>query len=147
MQELTPPGLQREFSQYIEKAIGEELGNIDRYYLGRDGQGFWVADERGVVGMVGIERHASGTAEIRRMAVDARHRRRGIGRALLASAEEFCRRHGYDRMILSTSELQPQARRLYESSGYRLVREEQDAPASHKSVGAGFTRYHYEKAL
>ena len=30
-------------------------------------------------------------------------------------------------MVLSTSELQGPARRLYESSGYRLVREERDA--------------------
>ena len=147
MHELTPPRLQREFSDYVEQAIRDELSRIDHYYLGRDGQGFWVADEAGVIGMVGIERHARDTAELRRMAVDATHRRRGIGRALLAAAEDFCRRHGYHRIILSTSELQAPARRLYESSGYRLVREERDAPASHKSVGAGFTRYHYEKAL
>jgi hypothetical protein len=49
--------------------------------------------------------------------------------------------------VLSTSELQSPARRLYESSGYGLVREERDAPASHKSAGAGLTRYHYEKML
>jgi hypothetical protein len=40
-----------------------------------------------------------------------------------------------------------QHRRLYESSGYRLEREERDAPVSHKSAGAGLTRYHYEKTL
>ena len=147
MHELTPPRLQREFSEYVEKAIREELGTVDGYYLGRDDQGFWVADEDGVIGMVGIERHAADTAELRRMAVNAAQRRRGVGRALLATAEDFCRQHGYHRLILSTSELQVPARRLYESGGYRLVREEQDAPASHKSVGTGFTRYHYEKAL
>jgi len=49
--------------------------------------------------------------------------------------------------VLSTSQLQAAARRLYESSGYRLVREEAAAAPSHKSVGAGLTRYHYEKAL
>ena len=65
----------------------------------------------------------------------------------LATAEAFCRDCGYRRLVLSTSELQVAAARLYESSGYRLVREEQAAQASHKSVGAGLTRYHYEKAL
>jgi hypothetical protein len=29
----------------------------------------------------------------------------------------------------------------------RQVREERDAPASHKSAGARLTRYHYEKTL
>ena len=72
MHELTPSRLQREFSEYVEKAIREELGRIDDYYLGRDDQGFWVADEDGVIGMVGIERHASDAAELRRMAVDPR---------------------------------------------------------------------------
>jgi GNAT superfamily N-acetyltransferase len=147
MQELTPPGREREFSEYVDNAIREELGRIDDYYFGREGQGFWVADEDGVIGMIGVERHASDNAELRRMAVNAAHRRGGIGRALLAAAEDFCRQHGYRRVSLSTSELQAPARRLYESSSYRLVREEQDAPASHKSVGAGFTRYHYEKSL
>ena len=70
MHELTPSRLQREFSEYVEKAIREELGKIDDYYLGRDNQGFWIADEDGVIGMVGIERHASDAAELRRMAVD-----------------------------------------------------------------------------
>jgi GNAT superfamily N-acetyltransferase len=123
MQELTPPRLQRQFTAYVEKAISEELGRIDGYYLGREGQGFWVAEDEHVIGMAGIERRTSDTAE------------------------DFCRRHGYRRIVPSTSELQAPARRLYESSGYRLEREESDAPASHKSAGAGLTRYHYEKAL
>jgi putative acetyltransferase len=50
-------------------------------------------------------------------------------------------------VVLSTSELQVAAMRLYESSGYRVVRKEAAAAASHKSVGAGLARYHYEKAL
>jgi putative acetyltransferase len=81
------------------------------------------------------------------MAVEKAHRRKGIGRELLATAEAFCRDCGYRRVVLSTSELQVAAMRLYESSGYRRVREEAAAPASHKSVGAGLTRYHYEKPL
>jgi GNAT superfamily N-acetyltransferase len=147
MQELTPPRLAREFAAYVDTAIREELGRIPDYYLVREDQGFWVADENGVVGMVGIERHQPGVAELRRMAVDAAQRRRGVGRTLLAAAEAFCRRQGYHRLILSTSELQGPARHLYELSGYRLVREERDAPGSHKSAGAGLTRYHYEKTL
>ena len=143
MQELTPPTLEAEFRAYVERAIREELSRIDEYY----GEAFWVAEDDGVIGMVGIERHAPDTAEVRRMAVARAHRRKGIGRALLGTAEAFCRQAGYRKVVLSTSELQSPARRLYESSGYGLVREERDAPASHKSAGAGLTRYHYEKRL
>ncbi len=97
--------------------------------------------------MVGIEYRDDQTAELRRMAVQEAQRRKGIARKLLATAEAFSRDHGYRRVVLSTSELQLAARTLYESSGYRLVREEKNAAASHKSVGAGLTRHHYEKAL
>jgi GNAT superfamily N-acetyltransferase len=145
MWELTPPSLGAEFQDYIERAIREELGRIEEYYFSRDDQGFWVADN--VVGMVGIERQSQECAELRRMAVARSHRRKGIGRELLDTAEAFCRDRGYRRMVLSTSELQVAAMRLYESSGYRMVRKELAAPASHKSVGASLARYHYEKAL
>lgn len=147
MWELTPPHLGEEFQSYIETAIRDELGRVEEYYFRRDGQSFWVVDDPRVVGMVGVERRSAECAELRRMAVEKNHRRKGIGRQLLGIAEAFCRDAGYRKLILSTSELQAAARQLYESSGYRLVREERAAPASHKSVGAGLTRYHYEKEL
>ena len=146
MWELAPPHLGAEFQSYTERAIREELGRVEEYYFGREGQGFWVAENSRVVGMVGIEKHADDAGELRRMAVGKDYRRHGIGRELLACAEAFCRDTGYRKVVLSTSELQFAAMRLYESSGYRLVRKEIAAPASHKSVG-GLTRYHYEKVL
>jgi putative acetyltransferase len=147
MWELAPPRLGAEFQAYIERAIGEELGRIEEHYFKRAGQGFWVAVAGAVVGMVGVERHDDDAAELRRMAVAREHRRKGIARKLLAAAEAFCSRQGYRRIVLSTSELQQAAARLYQSSGYLMVREEPAAPASHKSVGAGLTRFHYEKML
>ena len=147
MWELTPPELGEEFQSYVERAIAEELAKIEEYYFRREDQGFWIADARGVVGMVGIEHQDKESAELRRMAVAKAHRRRGIGRKLLACAEAFCHKAGYSRIVLSTSELQLAAAQLYQSSGYELVREEKNAQASHKSVGAGLTRYHYAKML
>jgi GNAT superfamily N-acetyltransferase len=147
MDELAPAALRAEFRAYVEHAIGVELGRIDEYYLAREGHGFWVADDGGVIGMVGVERHSAGAAELRRMAVAASHRRRGIARSLLHTAEAFCREQGYATMVLSTSELQAPAMRLYESSGYRCVRTETATAGSHKTPGAGLTRRWYEKAL
>lgn len=147
MQELTPPQLRSEFESYVDTAVREELGRIEQYYFSREGQGFWVAGQSGVVGMAGVERHSESSAELRRMAVFKSHRRRGIARELLQVAEAFCRDFGYRTVVLSTSELQIPAMRLYESSGYRLLRTEISADPSHKTVGAGLTRYHYEKSL
>lgn len=151
MWELTPPELGAEFQAYIERAIQEELGRIEEHYFARDDQGFWIAQQagmsHGMVGMVGVEHREPGVAELRRMAVARAQRRKGIGRKLLAAAEAFCRKAGYRRIVLSTSELQLAAAQLYHSSGYELVREEKDAAPSHKSAGAGLTRLHYEKIL
>lgn len=147
MDELTPPHLEAEFAAYVDTAIREELSRIEEYYLARAGQGFWVADEDGVIGMVGVERHSERTAELRRMAVAAPHRRRGLGRQLLHTAEAFCRDSGYASMVLSTSELQVPAMKLYESSGYRRVRAEVAQSASHKTPGAGLTRFWFDKSL
>ena len=142
MDELTPPGREAEFAAYVEQAIREELGRIGEYYRGS----FWVMDLGGVVGMVGVERQSEEAAELRRMAVDRSHRRKGIARALLAHAEAFCRQQCYRKIVLNTSELQVEARRLYESSGYRYLDAAAPAGTTHKRVG-GLTRHYYEKRL
>jgi putative acetyltransferase len=66
---------------------------------------------------------------------------------MLAHAERVCREVSYDRLVLSTSELQQAALGLYRASGYRLVREEVATAASNKTVGSGLKRYHFEKLL
>ena len=133
-----------DFAEYVERAISEELGRIDAYYLAHPHQGFWVAGD--VVGMVGVERQSDTVAELRRMVVARDHRRRGIARELLATAEEFCREAGYASIVLNTSELQQPAMRLYESSGYRRTATEKPEETTHKMVG-GLTRHYYEKKL
>lgn len=133
-----------DFPEYVQRAIAEELGRIAAYYAGG---AFWVAELEGaVVGMVGIERHSDRAGELRRMIVDRAHRRRGVGRALLATAESFCRDAGYAAIVLSTSELQQPAMRLYEASGYRRTRSTKAEQTTHKTVG-GLTRHYYEKKL
>jgi len=119
---ITQPGMEDLFASYIQMALDEEIDHISEYY-GRPGFGFWVAEIDGTVaGMVGLERLEDGEAEVRRMYVAAEFRRRGLGRRLLAHVEDRARDLGYARMVLSTSALQPQAKALYEVSGYDLER-------------------------
>ncbi len=140
------------FEAYIARALKEEIERIEDYYLARDGFGFWVATlNNGVAGMVGVEAAATESdepaGEVRRMYVDAPFRGRGLGRLLLSHAEGFCKEYGYAGVILSTSELQPQAKSLYENSGYRLVREEVAEAQTTRAAGGGLRRFHYEKPL
>ena len=143
--QLAPPGQRDAFEAYIARSLIEEMGRITDYYRERGG-GFWVAlREAKVVGMFGLERPAVEAMELRRMYVDPRARRGGIGRSLLRFAEAECRQLGARRLELSTSELQPAALALYRSEGYRLVREEVADEVSNKTVGGGIRRHYFEK--
>lgn len=53
------------------------------------------------------------------MAVEASHRRRGIGRRLLAEAEKSCRQLGLEKLSLIAFERNGPAMALYAQSGYR----------------------------
>ena len=63
----------------------------------------------------------SQTAEIKRMYVIPRAQRRGLARAMLAHLEDTARAAGAEVMVLETGTRQPEAIRLYESSGYRPI--------------------------
>jgi GNAT superfamily N-acetyltransferase len=144
--ELAPPDLREPFERYILRARHEEIDRIPAYYAERDG-GFWVAeDDAGLVGMFGLEGSGMDAVELRRMYVAARARRRGVGRRLLAAAEEIARQRGFARVVLGTSELQQPAIELYRGAGYRLIREDTGSGPTHKTVG-GLRRFYFEKDL
>jgi GNAT superfamily N-acetyltransferase len=60
----------------------------------------------------------AGTAEIKRMFVVARARRRGLSRLMLAELERRAIADGLGELVLNTGTEQPEAVALYESSGY-----------------------------
>ena len=61
---------------------------------------------------------ASLAAEVKRMYVAPRARRRGLARAVLQHLEDTARAAGADVMVLETGTAQPEAIALYESTGY-----------------------------
>jgi putative acetyltransferase len=144
---LAPAELRAQFEAYIERSLAEEIDRIDAYYRDRNG-GFWVAvDDSGIIGMFGLEQIADDAMELRRMYVDPDQRRRGIARTMLEFSEAECRRRGFRRLDLSTSELQREALALYRNAGYRLQREEIATQASNKTLGGGITRYYFTKEV
>jgi GNAT superfamily N-acetyltransferase len=84
------------------------------------------------VGAVVLERHFPTAEEIHLIAVDRARHRRGIGRALLAAAEDAARRDGVTLMSVKTlGPSHPDAgyartRLFYEALGYRPVEELHD---------------------
>ncbi|MGI8428019.1 MAG: GNAT family N-acetyltransferase [Solirubrobacteraceae bacterium] len=69
----------------------------------------------------GFKKLSDGGCEIKRMFVLPTMRGRGVARVLLRELERRARQHGYTVARLDTGPLQPHARSLYESEGYKPV--------------------------
>lgn len=78
-------------------------------------------DDGAAVCAGGVKRLDAGAAEIKRMYVAPAARGRGLARVLLGALEDAAREIGYGTVRLDTGPLQPHARRLYESAGYRPI--------------------------
>ena len=127
-------------SQYpdVDPRYDDDLRRIEEEYLG-DGCCFWVAETGGrLVGMTAVHRIDAETARLRRMRVTGEWRRRGVGRALLETAERFCRDHGCTRIILDSTEQQTAAHQLYEGAGFKRTGERMIGP---------FRVFDFEKGL
>ncbi len=144
---LAPDHMAQAFEGYIERSLREEIEHIAEYYKERHGIFFVAEISDSIVGMYGLESVGIDTMELRRMYVDPDARGRGIGRSLLAHAEEQTRLADKARLILSTSEIQTAALSLYRASGYKELREEVSKGQSNKQVGGGLRRFHFEKRL
>lgn len=69
----------------------------------------------------GWRRVGDGVAEIKRMYVAERARRRGLSRRMLTELESTLTAAGYQRVVLMTAMAQPEAIALYESTGYQVA--------------------------
>jgi ribosomal protein S18 acetylase RimI-like enzyme len=79
------------------------------------------ADE--VCGMIGVSasssyEHNDRNGRIIALVVDARMRRRGLGRQLLAFAEDYLARENVGRIVLTSRFTREEAHKFYESLGY-----------------------------
>jgi GNAT superfamily N-acetyltransferase len=108
--------------EYIARYGGRDATPVDPGQFAAPLGLFLVAYLAGEpVACVGLRRHGDDAMEIKRMYVRAPHRRRGLGRLLLAVLEDETRRAGRARVVLETGTEQPEALALYASSGYQPI--------------------------
>ena len=93
------------------------------------------SDDIGIAGIVGIQpTEVEEEAELRRMSVSSSARRRGIGRRLLETTEDFCREKGYRRICLSTVGILQPALAMYGGNGYTTMKEEPYGDGPHRPL-------------
>jgi GNAT superfamily N-acetyltransferase len=91
---------------------------------GRPGQALFVSEAPSgeILGWIHVSADATltdgPTAEIRGLVVDARFRRQGIGRALVAEAERWAASRGYPRLRVRSRIVREDAHRFYRARGY-----------------------------
>jgi len=77
--------------------------------------------ENQAVGCGAIREYSEETVEVKRMFVRPEHRGQGIAGAILSELETWAKELGYNRCLLETGQKQPEAIRLYQKSGYKII--------------------------
>ncbi len=131
------------FGQFFESKVASGVAE----FVGRLNQpcnGIWVAtlNDR-IIGSIAIDGEDLGnnTAHLRWFILDDGCRGSGVGRQLLSEAVNFCDRQGFEAVQLWTFKGLDAARRLYESSGFVWVREEQGDQWGNTVTEQQFIRY------
>jgi GNAT superfamily N-acetyltransferase len=113
-------------AEYVIRYGGPDAARVDPSEFDPPGGLFLVGLLDGVPSVMGGWRRLSGDgrddiAEIKRMYVVTRARRRGLSRVMLAELEASAAAAGVQRVVLNTGDQQPEAIALYESSDYVAI--------------------------
>jgi streptothricin acetyltransferase len=102
------------------KRYGEEEFDINAYLSNPDRVIFLAYLDDELAGQIRVLKYWNAYAYIEDIAVDSKHRRQGIGRALLERAIEWAGSKGCPGIMLETQDNNVAGCKLYESCGFEL---------------------------
>ncbi|MGH7012972.1 MAG: bifunctional helix-turn-helix transcriptional regulator/GNAT family N-acetyltransferase [Stellaceae bacterium] len=126
----------------LEAFVAELMARFLRHYDAKR-EGCWMAEIGGeTVGCIALTRQSDRTAKLRTFVVTREARGRRAGKRLLGEALRFARVAGYRKVVLWTQKGLDASRHLYETAGFKLVREE-----PHHSWGKDHIGQYWEMKL
>lgn len=120
--------VQHAYGTYLSRMAGQRPGPMDADYAAQmDAGELYVADtDNGIAGLLIIREYADHLL-LDNVAVDPAFQGRGVGRALIAFAEDRAREAGFTEIRLYTHAKMIENQKLYAALGYRETgRHEQD---------------------
>ncbi|XP_053556915.1 putative N-acetyltransferase 8B [Bombina bombina] len=135
------------YSSYIQYCLSDDMKNIPKYYLERDGYCFWVAESSGQpVGIVAAVPSplADQYVELKRLSVAESHRGKGVATALCRTLIDFARDRGCEAVVLDTTLAQLAAQRLYEKMGFKFIHTFYYPKITAKLTDFRFLTYQYD---
>jgi streptothricin acetyltransferase len=92
----------------------------EQFILAAGHAGFFAFIDGKPVGQIVVTKYWNGYAFVHELAVDSRHRRLGIGKALLSAAQDWAVRNGQYGLMLETQDVNATACQFYERCGFVL---------------------------
>ncbi|WP_257351521.1 GNAT family N-acetyltransferase [Pseudalkalibacillus decolorationis] len=105
------------FKYYVMKGLTE-------FMINSDGGDLWIAEVNGgIVGSIAITRSNETVAQLRWFVLDEGYQGLGIGKKLMESAINFCKKQNYQHIFLWTVSILEAARNLYQKYNFTLTEE------------------------
>jgi GNAT superfamily N-acetyltransferase len=109
-------------AEYVTRYGGPDATPVDPVQFAPPDGVFVIGEVDGVaVAMGGLRPGLDGAVEIKRMYVLPEARGKGFARRVLSALEDRARSLGATQVVLETGQRQPEAIKLYESSGYHRI--------------------------
>ncbi|KAG1686277.1 hypothetical protein DVH05_006719 [Phytophthora capsici] len=113
--------------EVVSKDLTNEFADIESSHMAPGGN-FWVATatQEGpsqVVSIIGLMRVSNDVGQVRRVFVDPKFHRMGVGRKMMMELESWAKQHGIKSLFLLANAKSPKSQAFYASLGYTKVDE------------------------